>query len=200
MPEFISLLIPILISYFLGAIPSAYWLGKLTRGIDIREYGSGNTGATNAIRILGKPMGILTLFLDMGKGWLAVSLAKNYFDITQDWLLLLVGLTAVIGHIYTIFLRFKGGKGVATTFGIFLAFTPLATLYAILIWFIIVGISRYVSLGSIISGFAFPILIYILYANITYTFLGIILSGFILYRHLGNIQRLILGKENKISF
>jgi glycerol-3-phosphate acyltransferase PlsY len=194
----ISLVISILIAYILGSIPTSYWLGKWFKGLDIREHGSKNPGATNALRILGKPLGFTTLFLDIMKGWAAVIIARHGFHLTLDWMLVLVGLAAVFGHIFTLFLHFKGGKGVATTFGIFLAFTPIATLCTIGIFIITITFSRYVSLASILSAIAFPIFIYYFQCPLIYVFLGIILGLFIIIRHKSNIQRILNGTENKI--
>jgi len=192
------LLIAIALAYLLGSIPTSFWLGKLVKGIDIREHGSKNPGATNALRVLGKPLGFTTLLVDILKGTAAVLVAMKLLGITLDWQLLLVGLAAVSGHIFTLFLRFKGGKGVATTFGIFLALAPWATLYTLGIFIIVVTLSRYVSLGSIISAVCFPLFIYLIDGNILYTALAILIGTFIIWRHRSNIQRIREGKENKI--
>lgn len=192
------LLIAIALAYLLGSIPTSFWLGKLVKGIDIREHGSKNPGATNALRVLGKPLGFITLLVDILKGTAAVLVAMKLLGITLDWQLLLVGLAAVSGHIFTLFLRFKGGKGVATTFGIFLALAPWATIYTLGIFIIVVTLSRYVSLGSIISAVCFPLFIYLLDGNILYTALAILIGTFIIWRHRSNIQRIREGKENKI--
>ncbi len=192
------LLIAIALAYLLGSIPTSFWLGKLVKGIDIREHGSKNPGATNALRVLGKPLGFTTLLVDILKGTAAVLVAMKLLGITLDWQLLLVGLAAVSGHIFTLFLRFKGGKGVATTFGIFLALAPWATIYTLGIFIIVVTLSRYVSLGSIISAVCFPLFIYLIDGNILYTALAILIGTFIIWRHRSNIQRIREGKENKI--
>lgn len=192
------LLIAIALAYLLGSIPTSFWLGKLVKGIDIREHGSKNPGATNALRVLGKPLGFTTLLVDILKGTAAVLVAMKLLGITLDWQLLLVGLAAVSGHIFTLFLRFKGGKGVATTFGIFLALAPWATIYTLGIFIIVVTLSRYVSLGSIISAVCFPLFIYMIDGNILYTALAILIGTFIIWRHRSNIQRIREGKENKI--
>ena len=135
----------------------------------------------------------------MAKGWLAVKLSQWVFGLTADWAIVLVGLATVFGHIFTIFLRFKGGKGVATTFGIFLAFTPIPTLITMLIWLITLLITRYASMSSIICAICFPILIFFISHSTIYTFLSIILGLFIILRHSSNIKRLMNGTENKFS-
>jgi acyl phosphate:glycerol-3-phosphate acyltransferase len=195
-----QLIISLIASYLLGSIPFGLWLGKLLKGIDVREHGSHNIGASNTMRILGKPIGIATLILDIGKGWLAVKLAQWLFGINTPWALVLVGLVAVMGHIFPIYLKFKGGKGVATTFGIFLAITPLATLYTMLAFVIIVAITRYMSVGSIVAAICFPIFIYFTGKNPIYLTLAVILGFFIIIRHISNIKRLIAGTENKFEW
>ena len=195
-----TLIFSLIVSYLLGSIPSGYWLGKLIKGIDIRQHGSGNIGATNTFRILGKPLGMITLVLDIGKGWLAVILAQKLFGINLDWQFVLVGLTAVCGHMFPLFLKFKGGKGVATTFGVFLAITLMPTIYTMLVFVIVVAITRYMSVGSIVSAICFPIIIYFIQGNLVYTALAVFLGIFIIIRHKSNIQRLLAGTENKFSF
>ena len=199
MVDITSFIISLVIAYLLGSIPSGYWFGKYIKGIDLRKEGSGNVGATNALRVLGKPLGTLTLIADIAKGWFAVDIARRFLGI-HDVYLVVVGLAAVCGHIFTIFLNFKGGKGVATTFGIFLAFTPLATMGAMLIWAICFFVTGYASVGSIVSAVLFPILIFLLSTNKIYLILGIVLGIFIIVRHISNIKRLIAGTENKFSF
>ncbi len=195
-----QLFISLIISYLLGSIPFGLWLGKLLKGIDVREHGSHNIGATNTLRVLGKPIGITTLVLDIGKGWLAVKLVQWLFGIYIDWMLVLIGLVAVVGHIFPIYLKFKGGKGVATTFGIFLAITPLATLYTMIAFVIVVALTRYMSVGSIVAAVCFPIFIYFTARNWVYLTLAVILGIFIIIRHRSNIKRLMNETENKFEW
>jgi glycerol-3-phosphate acyltransferase PlsY len=192
------IIISVIVGFLLGALPFSFILGKLFRGIDIRKEGSGNPGATNALRVLGKPLGFTTLLLDIGKGWAAVQFAIHALGITFEWGLVLAGLAAVFGHIFTPFLNFKGGKGVATTFGIFLAFTPLATFATIIVFLVTVTLSRYVSLGSILSAICFPFFIYCFNRHPLYIVLAMVLGIFIIWRHRTNIQRLKNGTESKI--
>ena len=187
----------------MGSIPTSYILGKKFKGIDIRNFGSGNVGATNALRILGTKYGVISMILDMAKGAIPVFAAKllGYSDI---WLIL-IALTAILGHIFTIFLKFKGGKGVATSAGVFIALAPSAIGIALLVFIIVVWISKYVSLGSILAAstlFAVELII-----NIRNGFqqkeiltLITIVALFIIIKHKANIKRLIAGNENKISF
>ncbi|MDP8232337.1 MAG: glycerol-3-phosphate 1-O-acyltransferase PlsY [Candidatus Zophobacter franzmannii] len=201
-------LLSISIAYFLGSIPFSYLAGKL-RGIDIREHGSGNAGATNTLRVLGTGLGVVVMLLDMLKGALAVIVAKllvpESSGMMYELTIVSIGVIAIVGHIFPVFLKFKGGKGVATTAGVFLSLAPLSIIIAILVFFIIVLLTRYVSLGSILAGLtAFGI---VLYQNIksdfgslpTLILLGLMVL-FIIIRHKSNIDRLLKGTENRISF
>ncbi len=192
-------------SYLLGSIPTSYIFGKILKGIDIREHGSGNAGATNALRILGTKWGILTMILDMAKGWLAVFLSRALLDNPTNIILIASALAAIIGHIFTIYLGFKGGKGVATSAGVFIALAPIPVAIALTVFIITVWISRYVSLGSILA--ALVALIVELIINVQNSFadfeiLGLVtlIVGFIIFRHKANIQRLLAGNENRLKF
>ncbi|MCF7919493.1 MAG: glycerol-3-phosphate 1-O-acyltransferase PlsY [Candidatus Cloacimonetes bacterium] len=197
-------IISLMIAYLIGSIPFSFIFGKL-RGIDLREHGSGNVGATNALRVLGTKTGIITLLLDMGKGLLAVEIGRMLLGSGIEWQLVLVAVAAIAGHIFTIFLRFKGGKGVATSAGVFIDLLPIPCLLALLLFIIIVSITRYVSLGSITA--AFFLFSYMLVVAIRNNFTNLpslavvtLVAGFIIIRHKSNIQRLLQGNENKISF
>ena len=191
-------------SYFLGAIPIGWILGRLIFGQDIRKGGSGNIGATNALRQFGSGIGILVLVLDMLKGVLAVILAK-YIYFENSPFIVLCGLIAILGHIYPIYLSFKGGKGVATAAGVVLALLPLELLGILGIFVIVVAISRYVSLGSLIAASSLLVMVLfksfrqepVNYALIAFT---ILVVGMIFYKHKENIRRLKAGTENKITF
>ncbi len=195
-------------AYFLGGIPTSYIFGKVFKKIDIRKYGSGNVGATNALRVLGVKMGITTLIIDIAKGFVAVLIAKIIlpkYGLTNDTYLILIGLSAIFGHIFSIYLGFKGGKGVATSAGVFLSLIPIPFLIAFISFFIIVFATKYVSLGSISA--AVILVISELIFNIKnsfnqkeYLIFTIIIALFIIIRHKSNIQRLLKGNENKISF
>lgn len=190
-------------AFCLGGVPFGYLAGQMIRGIDIRKHGSGNTGATNVLRVLGPGIGIPVLILDIFKGVVAVTAAGYWSD--ASWLPVVCGLAAVAGHIFTPFLGFRGGKGVATASGVFMALTPLAFLGALFLFILTVFITRYVSLGSMIAVTAlFTIL---LIQNILGDFdqpWRLILAGLvavlIIVRHRTNIGRLIQGRENKLKF
>ncbi|MGI6713080.1 MAG: glycerol-3-phosphate 1-O-acyltransferase PlsY [Bacillota bacterium] len=183
-------------AYLLGSIPWAYFMGKWTRGIDIRQFGSGNVGFTNALRTIGKGPAIFVLIGDMSKGLIAVLLAK-YFG--NPALATLAGLAVVTGHNYPIFLHFRGGKGAAAGFGALIALIPTVALLAIIVWGIIVMLTRYVSLGTIIGALTVPIASLILKEEPAYIVFGIIGASFVIFKHHTNMIRLLHGTENRIG-
>lgn len=192
------------ISYLIGSIPTSYIIAKLLKGIDIRDCGSGNIGATNLIRTVGRVPGITALILDIAKGVLAVTLIAYLFYspsmfINEPLFKVILGLCAVSGHIWTIFLKFKGGKGVATAIGVFAGLAPIVTLSGLLIWLILALIFKYVSLSSIAMAISLPVLMVIFARPIEYIILSVILCIFITYKHKSNIARLIDGTEYKIG-
>lgn len=188
-----------ILSYLLGSVSISYLLGKLMADIDIREHGSGNAGTTNAVRVLGKKIGLLTFLFDFMKGLLPVILSTLLLD---NSMAVLVGICAVLGHNFPIFLKFKGGKGVATSFGVLMAVAPWLALGAILIFIILVLLIKYVSVGSMVAssfvGF-YCIFMYFSVKDIRFLFI-LFLVLLLMIRHKSNIQRLIRGEENKISF
>ena len=197
----------ILIAYVLGSIPNALWVGKTFKNIDVREHGSKNTGSTNAARVLGAKVGIFTLILDILKGalptYLGIVLGANLLTrITGiDKLdIIVIGMAAILGHTFSLFLKFKGGKAVATTLGVFLVLVPYAILILLVVFFVIFGLTKYVSLASIVSAVALPITVYLTTRHIPLTILGIIIGLLVIIRHKENIKRLINGTESKLSF
>ena len=197
----------ILIAYVLGSIPNALWVGKTFKNIDVREHGSKNTGSTNAARVLGAKLGIFTLILDILKGalptYLGIVLGANLLTrITGiDKLdIIVIGMAAILGHTFSLFLKFKGGKAVATTLGVFLVLVPYAILILLVVFFVIFGLTKYVSLASIVSAVALPITVYLTTRHIPLTILGIIIRLLVIIRHKENIKRLINGTESKLSF
>lgn len=196
----------IIMAYLLGSIPNALWIGKVFKGIDIREHGSKNTGSTNAARVLGAKLGIMTLILDIGKGAFPVILSlvtKGETISTMTGIsnmdAILVGISAIIGHSFSIFMKFKGGKAVATTVGVFIVLVPKALLLAAVIFFIVFTLSRYVSLSSITGAASLPILTYLLYGNIPYTVFSGIIAVLIIIKHKSNIERLLKGTETRFT-
>ncbi|MBW6515603.1 MAG: glycerol-3-phosphate 1-O-acyltransferase PlsY [Candidatus Cloacimonetes bacterium] len=199
-----NLVLIIVVSYLMGSVPFGYLLGKIIKRIDIREHGSGNVGATNVLRVLGWKIGLIAFLLDLLKGFGAVLFAKLIMP-ESSLIYIFAGLTAIVGHMFTIFLRFKGGKGVATSAGVFAALIPVSILIALLCFIVVTIISRYVSLSSIVAAIALIVVQSVFtfrngMQNIEYLILVIIVAGFIVFKHKTNISRLINGTENKISF
>jgi acyl phosphate:glycerol-3-phosphate acyltransferase len=193
----------LLAAYFLGSIPFGLLLAKLLGGADVRKAGSGNIGAANVARVAGPLAGMLTLLLDTAKGAAAVWLAARFTHESDAWMML-AALAALAGHCFPVWLKFKGGKGVATALGVFLALCPLAALAALLLFAIVVAYWRYVSLGSISAAGAIPLLMYFLWAPhhappLIIAFGSLAAALLVVYKHAGNIQRLMQGEEPKFS-
>ncbi len=199
----------ILVAYLIGSIPTSVWIGKVFYGKDIRDYGSGNAGATNTFRVLGKKAGIPVLLIDILKGSIAVYLAgyvDNFSDavLTSNELInmqLALGIAALFGHIFPIYVGFRGGKGVATLFGAVIALQPEAAIIAIAIFLITLVITRYVSLSSMIAGFSFPILIIVILKETTISLVvfSMLIAILLLFTHQKNIERLLAKEENKAN-
>ncbi len=195
-----KLFLILLLSYFLGAIPNGYIFTKFIKGKDLRQFGSGNIGATNVARIMGLKYGIFVALLDIFKGYLAVWLAQYLLlPGTSRTIILLVGLLVVIGHDWSVFLKFSGGKGVATTVGVVLRIIPVSLIFFAIIWLIFVILTRYVSLGSIIGSLSIPPVIYFMNFDYYFFIFTILLALLIIFTHRFNIKRLINGEENKMS-
>lgn len=192
-----DILIVIICSYLIGSIPSGLLLGKYIWHVDLREHGSKNIGATNAWRTLGKIPGIIIFIADLCKGIFGVYLGMSL--IGSSTAMILGGILAIIGHSASIFLKFKGGKGVATGLGVLIMLMPKISLFVFFIWLGIVMLSKYVSLGSIIAAAFVPILAYTFGLTTEFIVFGIIAALFVIYRHKTNIVRLLQGNENKIK-
>jgi acyl phosphate:glycerol-3-phosphate acyltransferase len=196
-------LIP-LAAYLLGSIPFGLLLTKLFGGGDVRKTGSGNIGATNVTRVVGPLAGILTLAFDTAKGAVAVWLAGRFTNESATWMMI-AGFVVLLGHCFPVWLKFKGGKGVATALGVFLALCPLAAVSALLLFVICVAYWRYVSLGSVAAAAAMPLLIYFLWAPhhappIIIDVGTLAIALLVIYKHDGNLQRLVEGTEPRFSF
>jgi acyl phosphate:glycerol-3-phosphate acyltransferase len=196
-------LIPV-IAYLLGSIPFGLLIVKAQGGRDIREIGSGNIGAANVARHAGKFAGILTLLFDAGKGYLAVWLAARFSHGSIRWMMV-AALCAVVGHVFPIWLRFKGGKGVATGLGVFLPICWQAVAAGVLLWLLVVIFWRYSSLGSISAAVALPLFVYLLYAPghappEFVTLSTVVISLLVLVKHRPNIARLVAGEESRLNF
>ncbi|MDB9506161.1 glycerol-3-phosphate 1-O-acyltransferase PlsY [Microcystis aeruginosa CS-338/01] len=206
MPVLISLTI-LLLSYLLGSIPTGYLIGKYSKGIDIRDYGSGSTGATNVLRTLGKTAGAIVLLIDMLKGMAAVALVRVLYFIDVNplpdswyyWLIIGAGLGSVIGHSKSIFLNFSGGKSVATSLGVLLVMNPLVACGTLASFLVMLALFRIVSLGSIIGALVVNILMVVLGQPLPYILFSLMAGTYVILRHQGNIKRLLAGKEPKIG-
>ena len=191
---FVEIFILCLLAYLCGSIPFGMLIAK-TQNIDIREHGSGNIGATNVTRIMGKKLGFITLIGDVLKGWVIVFLASQWFE--KPIFIALAGFMVFFGHLYSIFLRFKGGKGVATGLGIFSFIMPLATLFSSGIFILSLKLSGYVSLSSILAAISLPILGIFFKMPLPYIYLASIVGLFTLQKHHENIIRIVQGTEAK---
>lgn len=195
----------IILAYFIGSIPTSVWVSKKVFGFDIREYGSGNAGATNSFRVLGSKWGSFVMIVDVTKGVLATSLyilIPFYLtnELARTNFMIALGLASVIGHIFPIWANFKGGKGVATLLGMALAIQPIVALICLVIFFITLISTRFVSLSSMIAGVAFMVLILFIFneKETLYRMFAIIVFLMVVITHQKNITRLINGTENKV--
>jgi len=197
----------ILIGYGLGGIPSGLWVGRV-RGIDLTASGSRNIGATNAFRVLGPRWGALVFLLDAAKGFLAVAVARAMGAATQaradQWVLpaLLGGVAAILGHIFTPWLRFRGGRGVATSLGVFLSLAPTPTLVAFGLWILLVALSRRVSVGSVVAAGVYPFIVFAMLLGsperAPVTWVAALIAVLVIIRHIPNIRRILSGTEPAI--
>ncbi|MEA3328352.1 MAG: glycerol-3-phosphate 1-O-acyltransferase PlsY [Candidatus Omnitrophota bacterium] len=202
------LVLAITTAYLTGSIPFGYLAGRLIKDIDIREHGSGNIGATNVFRIIGKEWGVLVLFLDAAKGFLVVWVIAGFFYnrapvITLDFYRIIMAAAVVGGHNWTIFLRFKGGKGVAASLGALSGICPLACMLSLLVWFVVMVIWKYVSLASLSAFTSLPVFVAVFYQQregfLILVCFSVIIALFVGVRHGPNIKRLLQGKEKRIT-
>jgi len=194
-----------LLAYLLGSIPAAVWIGKRIHNIDVRQHGSGNAGATNVIRVLGWKTGIPVLLIDIAKGWLAAMLPV-FFNLADPGsalltnLQILTGVTAIIGHIFPVLAGFRGGKGVASFFGVLLALQPLLTICCFGVFLVVLLITGIVSVSSMSAGIAFPVLLFLLFdtPSLVFKIFSIFVAVVLLITHRKNIGRLLRGEESKL--
>ena len=196
----------LILAYLIGSIPTAVWVSNWVFGIDIREHGSGNAGATNAFRVLGKKAGCGVMLVDMLKGFLAVKLAllSVLVPLSEPFvnLQIFLGLAAVVGHIFPIWADFRGGKGIATLFGMILSIHPIVALSLVVVFMLMLVLTRYVSLSSIVASIAFPLLLLSIFnahaQELSYRLFAIATAFLVVLSHHKNISRLISGNENKV--
>jgi glycerol-3-phosphate acyltransferase PlsY len=203
-------LITAVAAYLLGSIPTGFLVGK-AKGIDVRKVGSGNIGATNAFRILGKRAGIFVLVVDGLKGWVAVAyipdVAHQIFDSgglwdkpTWQWLKIIAAISVILGHNYTCWLKFKGGKGIATSAGVLAALVPVAMIISLATWVIVCVLTRYVSLASIAASLILPFAVWAIPDyGWNLVFITALMATLAIYKHKGNISRLLNGTENRLG-
>lgn len=206
----VYLLLMILLSYLVGSIPTSIIASKLLKGIDIREHGSGNAGATNVFRVMGWKAGLSVLIIDIAKGFIPTVVFYKIGMKGVDWqvinLQILAGISAIFGHIWTVFAGFKGGKGVGTGAGMLIGLAPTAVAVGLVVFIIVVAIFRFISLGSIIAALSVPVTIIFQNYGLEDTFplqlfiLSLFVPALIIYTHRKNIQRLLKGEESKFQF
>jgi glycerol-3-phosphate acyltransferase PlsY len=197
-------IVAFLISYLLGSIPTSVWAGKVFHGIDVREHGSGNAGATNVIRVLGWKTGIPVMIVDVGKGWFAAYLPVllNLAEPGSGQLTtlqILTGLTSIVGHVFPVLAGFRGGKGVGSTFGVLLSLNPFLTLSCLGVFLAVLFITGYVSVSSMSAGLAFPLLLFTLFdtPSLTFKIFSVFVAVALIFTHRKNIRRLLNGEESK---
>jgi len=192
-------ILAVLLSYLLGAIPFGLFFGRLFSNVDVRTFGSGNIGATNVLRAAGKKAAILTLLADALKGLVPVLLVKAIFQ--NDAITVLSGAAAILGHIFPLYLNFKGGKGVATSYGVVIAVAPWIGFICLLVWVLVAYTWRYSSLSGLVAFACYMALTFLATSSVSkpYAFLSLFIFGMIYYRHRENIKRLLSGTEPKIG-
>lgn len=193
-----KIVLVIIICYLLGSIPFGYIVGRLFKKIDIREYGSGNIGATNAFRILGPSLASLVLIGDISKGIFSIYLVR-FLNIDNLSILVIAGFAVICGHDWSVFLKFKGGKGVATTFGVIFSFNLVISILAVTIWGMVMIFSKYASLSSILSLTSVSIFMILFKQPYEYIIFSLVILILAIFKHKDNIKRLKLGKERKIG-
>ena len=203
----------IILAYLIGSIPFGLVIGKIGYKKDIRRHGSGNLGATNTFRVLGPFAGAIVLILDISKGLLAIGLANLLFPETptliqhpqnvdpwQSAIVVLAGMAVICGHNWSLYLKFSGGKGVATGAGVLIMLVPTIVLFLLIAWGIMLALTRYVSLSSIVVAAAFPVLMFMFFPdNIPYILFSFVSSFVVIFKHRSNIRRLLAGQENRIG-
>lgn len=195
-----NFIIMLILCYFIGAIPSGVWIGKFFKNIDVRDYGSRNSGATNCYRVLGPKFGLAVLIADALKGFIPILIASKYID--SQFQMFILAMIIIFAHTYSCFINFKGGKGVATSLGVFIFLIPYIVLILCLVFITVFIMFRYVSLASVVTAASLPILVFTLDKsdNIYLFVLSLIIGGFVIYRHKTNIERLFKGTETKFKF
>ena len=203
----VAYIVTAVVAYLLGSIPTGFLVAK-ARGLDIRSVGSGNIGAMNVFRFLGVPAGLLVFLADAAKGWLAVAVASKLLSRWlfpeggaghYEWPAICAGFSAIVGHNYTCWLYFKGGKGIATSAGVWGALAPWSLLIIFGIWVVVVALSRYASLASVAAALGLPLAAWLTSKDLALTAAALVMTALAVYKHRANLQRLLSGTENRIG-
>jgi len=197
--EIAAFVAALLLAYLAGSIPFGVVVGKLFYHVDVREHGSGNVGTTNVFRVLGKKAGVAVLICDMLKGFIPAVTAAYLLREANPWLVIFIAAAPVVGHMYSVFLKGSGGKGVATGAGVVLALVPLAFAIIIVVWVLLILITRYVSLASLVATLLVPVLVFAFGDPLPYVIAGVLVTIVIFWAHRGNIRRLLTGTENRVK-
>ena len=198
-PEIAAFVAAMLLAYLIGAIPFGVVIGKLFYHVDVRRHGSGNVGTTNVFRVLGKKAGVAVLVCDMLKGYIPAVIAAYFLRETDPWLVIFIAAAPVVGHMYSVFLKGSGGKGVATGAGVVIALVPLAGGVIALVWVSLILITRYVSLASLVATLLVPVFVIALGDPLPYLIAALLVTVGIFWAHRGNIKRLFKGTENRVK-
>jgi acyl phosphate:glycerol-3-phosphate acyltransferase len=191
----LGFIILFVLAYLVGAIPFGLVVGKLFYGVDVRHQGSGNVGTTNVFRVLGKKAGVAVLICDMLKGYIPAAIAAALFD---PWFAIFIAAAPVVGHIYSIFLKGKGGKGIATGAAVVLALVPLVFAIILVVWIVLLLTTRYVSVASLVAASLVPVLTIASGQPLPYEIAGVLVAIIVWWAHRGNIQRLFAGEEHRV--
>jgi len=188
-----------LFGYILGSLPLGFLITRVRRGVDLRRVGSGNVGAATVYRSAGRTLGIIVMLVDVGKGAFSVCLARSIFGASSDHAATIAGLSAIVGHVYPLWLRFVGGKGVAVAFGVFTVLAPVATAVAVIVFVLTTATTRYVSLGSVLATITLPAVEWSRSGPDPITLVALAAAALILFRHRGNLARIARGTERRLG-
>jgi len=197
--EIAAFVAAMLLAYVIGSIPFGVVVGKVFYHVDVREHGSGNVGTTNVFRVLGKKAGAAVLACDMLKGYIPAFIAAYFLRETDPWLVIFIAAAPVVGHMYSVFLKGSGGKGVATGAGVVIALVPLAGGVIAMVWVLLILITRYVSLASLVATLLVPLFVFALGDPLPYLIAAVLVTVGIFWAHRGNIKRLFRGTENRVK-
>jgi len=193
--EVLGFAILFVLAYLVGSIPFGLVVGKVFYGVDVRQQGSGNVGTTNVFRVLGKKAGTAVMICDILKGYIPAAIAAALFD---PWFAIFIAAAPVVGHIYSIFLKGRGGKGIATGAGVVLALVPLAFAIIFTTWLVLIVLTRYVSVASLVAALMVPVLTIAFREPLPYEIAGVLVAILVWWAHRGNIQRLLAGEESRV--